>query len=709
MKPVILLILVSFSFDGVLGQSLSGTVTDAVDGEPLVGANVYSKSDWRKGTSTDVYGRFTLEGTITGDTLVLSFIGYQERYYVVTSLREVTITLSPQTLNMSAVVVEAEYLAAEEFTYKKINRLDIYMDPNAKADPLLAVNSLPSSTTLDESANVSFRGSSPAETGIFFNNVPLYDAVRFSQLNGIGTFGIFNTAIVDEMLVFPGNPPLEYGNTTSGLIAIKTTENIPEMSTNIATVSLASYGLFTNRPAGKHSAITVFSNYQPSAVLKGLNPEAFENIESFNSADLGVNFLHRFNDKTILKIFNYSLAEGYDVNFRSPTYAGLFQQEKQRNFTVTNFRKRIKQSEITLNSNASFTRSDFGYADTDITLNNFDGFFSANYQYFHSNFNVKTGLTLDYRWQKFNGIFYTFDFAEGPGYPTTTGRSTAETNRPEIYLYTRYYWGKRVTIGGGLRKNLPTQGQKHYLSGQLNTKFELNKKTNLVLAWGKYHKYDLSQSGGDDQQESTIFIESDQISLDMNWKKKSLEFTAALFGKRTRDASGTTEIAGLEAFIDGPLLPKLSGQLSYTLIHGRTTTDEGEEYPSAYDLNYFIRGNLEYRFSTTWSMNTTFLTREGQYYQPVIGASFNPALNVFMPQRAGLSQQERLPRYSIINLSVSRLIPINERFSVVIFGSCSNVLDTKNVRTYTYDFDYTSRSPEYFSLRTAYFGAVINF
>ena len=707
MKLAIMMVLVVLLCTVAQGQSISGTITDASSGEPLIGANLYVKSDWRKGTSTDLNGQFSLGGVALGDTLLVSYIGYRELQYVITDLQGADITLFPQTLNMSTVVVAAEYLAAEEFTYKKVDRLDIYLNPSAKADPLLAVNSLPSSTTLDESANISFRGSSPSETGIFFNNVPLYDPVRFSQLNGIGTFGILNTAIVDEMLVFPGNPPLEYGNTTSGLVAIKTTETIPEVAINTATVSLASYGLFTHRPVSNKSALTVFSNYQPSAVLTGMNTEALEDIESFNSIDMGINFLHRIDDKTIFKVFNYSLAEGYDINFRSPTFTGTFRQNKRRNFTVTNFRKKIKQSELTLNSNASFTRANFGYADTDITLNNFDGFFSINYQYFHAKFNVKTGATVDYRWQKFKGTYYTVDYAQGPGFPTEQGESTNSTNRPEFYLYAKYYLGDRVTAGGGLRKNLPGEGQEHYLSGQLNTKFELNEQTNLVVALGKYHKYDLSQDSG--TGDGTIFIESDQVSLDMNWKRRSLQFTAALFGKRTRDALGLTEIAGLEAFAEARILSKLKGQLSYTLIQGHTTSEDGEKHPFARDLNYFARGNLEYQIDNSWTVNTTFIVRDGQYYQPVIGTTFDPGLNAFEPHYAPLTQQQRLPGYSIIDLSISRLIPVNERLSVIVFGSCNNVLDTKNVRSYTHNFDYTLREAEYFSRRTVYFGAVVNF
>ena len=283
---------------------------------------------------------FILEDVNQGDSLVVSFIGYQETIHVVNGNSNVVIHLQESSMNMTEIVVTAEKLVAEEFTYRKVKKLDIYLNPSAKADPLLAVNSLPSSTTLDESANISFRGSGPGETGIFFNNVPLYDAIRFSQLNGIGTFSIFNTSIVDEMLVFPGNPPLEYGNTTSGLIAIKTSEEIPEKAEYSATITLASYGISSTRPLSDKTAFTLFSNYQPSGIIKALNGEALEDILKFNSADLGLNFLKRLDDNTTFKVFNYSLLEGYDFRYQAATFDGTFEQRKKRNFTVTNFRKK---------------------------------------------------------------------------------------------------------------------------------------------------------------------------------------------------------------------------------------------------------------------------------------------------------------------------------------------------------------------------------
>ncbi len=687
-------------------QFIEGKVQDADTSEPLIGANLYSKKDWRKGASTGIDGTFLLEGVTIGDTVIISFIGYGEHIYVVNKSAGIIISLQPNLVNMNEIVVEAEKLVAEEFSYKKLDRLDIYTNPSAKADPLLAVNSLPSSTTLDESANISFRGSGAGETGIFLNNVPVYDPVRFSQLNGIGTFGIFNNALVDEMLVFPGNPPLEYGNTTSGLVAIKTSEEIPEKAINSATISLASYGFLTRRPTGKNGALTAFTNFQPSAIITGLNREALEEIERFSSLDLGLNYIKRLNEKTLLKVFNYSITEGYDFNYVSPTFQGIFKYRKRRNYTISNFRKKLGNAEITINNNLNFSKAEFGYADTDITIHNFDAFLSANYQYQHKNHHLKTGVTFDFRRQNFDGTFYEFSYAEGPGFPTQQENSRTDLYRPEAYLYTKYYISEKLIIGGGLRKNIPTDQQKHYLSGQINTKFQISSASSVTLAWGEYNKYQLPQNDFDD----SFLIKSRQLSLDFLWEgENDNSFSASLFTKKTSTDQEETNIVGSEIFYRTRITPKLSGQFSYTILEGTTVNEEGTEGPSAFDLDYFVRGNLEYRFKGYWSINSTFSFRHGSYHRPIQEVIFDEELNVYQPIFSSVDDTHRLPDYGIINLSVTRLFSVSESMNVIAFGSISNVLNKKNIRSYSYDFDYTNRTPRYFSQRTVYFGAMINF
>ena len=76
MKKFLLVLSVCFiAFGQVLAQSqtISGTVLNAADDEPIIGASVQVKGT-SKGTITDVDGKFTLE-VAPNSVLVVSFIG----------------------------------------------------------------------------------------------------------------------------------------------------------------------------------------------------------------------------------------------------------------------------------------------------------------------------------------------------------------------------------------------------------------------------------------------------------------------------------------------------------------------------------------------------------------------------------------------------------------------------------------------------------
>ena len=168
-------------------QRISGKVLDQQTGEPLVGAHVYLLKNWKIGTATDTTGGFALRvpATVEEDSLIISYLGYQEFSIKLQTARERELYhLQTTSALWQEVVVTAKPLIAEEFKYVKIQKMQIYTNPAAKADPILAVNSLPAATTIDESANISLRGSSPQETGVILNGIPLYQAVRYTQLNG---------------------------------------------------------------------------------------------------------------------------------------------------------------------------------------------------------------------------------------------------------------------------------------------------------------------------------------------------------------------------------------------------------------------------------------------------------------------------------------------------------------------------------------------
>ena len=439
-------------------QVVSGRVVDADTGECLIGAHVYALEDWRNGAITDAEGNFSLTGISEDAELVVTYVGYREFSGI---LNDGKIELELLTLKQEEVVISAVPLVAEEFNYTKLDKIEIYTNPAAKADPILAVNSLPSATTTDESANISLRGSSSIETGTFLNNVPVYDAVRYSQLNGIGTFSVFNTAIIQEVSVFPGNPPLEFGNTTAGVIALKTDEKVIPESATSAIISLANIGISRQQKINRNQSIKLFSNWQPSAAIKALNSEALRDIHKFESGDLGI-YWYGANDTFSWKVLNYSVLEGYQFQFNHPSFSGVFDQNKVRSFLVSSMDIQLDQGNLSISNGLSASNGRYQYSNVNFRTQSQDVFLGLNYQLSRENWSVKTGLSLDHRTYHVDGNFHTIDYAFDIDHPTEDIVQSDKVSPLEVFAYGKYFVSEEITVGAGLRKNLRIADQPEY-------------------------------------------------------------------------------------------------------------------------------------------------------------------------------------------------------------------------------------------------------
>jgi iron complex outermembrane receptor protein len=83
---------------------LSGVVIDQTDNEPLIGVNITMLGNTNIGTITDFDGAFTINADI-GDTLLVSYIGYEPQKVYVSSLDAITISLGESSEFLEEVVV----------------------------------------------------------------------------------------------------------------------------------------------------------------------------------------------------------------------------------------------------------------------------------------------------------------------------------------------------------------------------------------------------------------------------------------------------------------------------------------------------------------------------------------------------------------------------------------------------------------------------
>ncbi|MFW6226489.1 MAG: TonB-dependent receptor plug domain-containing protein [Bacteroidota bacterium] len=105
-------ILLTVSITNAQQRQITGTVTDAADGTPLIGVTVLVKGT-TQGTTTDVDGNYSLQVS-EGDVLVFRFIGMVSQEVVVQDQEEINVQLDANVAILDQVVVTALGIKREE-------------------------------------------------------------------------------------------------------------------------------------------------------------------------------------------------------------------------------------------------------------------------------------------------------------------------------------------------------------------------------------------------------------------------------------------------------------------------------------------------------------------------------------------------------------------------------------------------------------------
>lgn len=109
--PVILLITVCLKAQQ---NEITGTVTDAGSGKPLIGVTIVIAGT-TQGTITDVNGMYTIQAS-SGDVLKFSFIGYLNEQIHVGTKTTIDISLVPDIIGLDEIVVIAYGVSRKEAT-----------------------------------------------------------------------------------------------------------------------------------------------------------------------------------------------------------------------------------------------------------------------------------------------------------------------------------------------------------------------------------------------------------------------------------------------------------------------------------------------------------------------------------------------------------------------------------------------------------------
>ena len=712
MRAIVLILIHFICFSSFAQSRLYGVVKDKV-GNPVFATNVYLKGNPQKGVTTGFDGKFNLQINGINDTLIISFIGFQTKEVPLSFIdfnKQLIVILEEDSQTLAEIIITAQDPISEQFSVVKMKKMDIYLNPVSQADPLKAITVLPASTTTNESANPSLRGSAADRTRVILNGVPIYNPVRAGQIvNNQGFFSLFNPEIIDNLYVYASNPPLTYGNTSAGLVEIQTNKSLETNQLQLS-ASLASIGLFLSQKIKNDiSFVQAYSNFQFSDAFVGIQKENLPQIENFQTKDAGLNFHTRIGKRAAFNSYNYFIEESFLGNIEMFTYKGEVITGNKRFFTVNNFRIYSNTGVFSINSGVNTSKKGFSFGNIR-SENKINGIYtSLNYKWFVSdNTNLQFGISYDYHQNKFNDSIPVYYYAVSPNSPGFASDTNIFNHNVEAYFYTNWDMNDKWVFSSGMRSNIPANNQKYYLDWQLGLKYTVNRKQYFLLSGGRYHNY----STPNFYSEKFNLLSSYQIALDYTYKLKSTLLKAATYFKNEKGeqtamlffSMDNINTFGIELFLEQDFYNYFKFMFSNSYIKQIIKIDN-KKYKGQKDFNYLIKATLQYNNPKLFSLALTFIGRPGTYYTPIVNSSFDHETGFYEPEFSKDLFNTQYGNYNRFDISLSRYCRINNN-AIIAFISLNNVLNSKNENEVLYNTDYSEIYFDFYQLRTLYFGMV---
>jgi hypothetical protein len=253
-RIVLLLLFITVLTIGAKPFTVHGYVKDGATGEALIGANVYVKGT-TTGTSTNVYGFYSLTLEEGNYTLVYTFVGYDdmETELVLNKDETLTMELPVKSNSLEEVVVRAEKkndnITNTKVGYERLDAKFIEHIPMilGEMDVIKSLQLMPGVVATGEvSTNLSIRGGGRDQ-----NLIQLDEGTVYNPSHLLGLFSTFNNDAIKNVELYKGIMPAQYGGRLSSLIDVRMKEGNSKEFTGTGGIGLLSTRLTLETPIVK--------------------------------------------------------------------------------------------------------------------------------------------------------------------------------------------------------------------------------------------------------------------------------------------------------------------------------------------------------------------------------------------------------------------------------------------------------------------------
>jgi hypothetical protein len=226
MRNILLLLLVLFGLSITAQQkyTLSGNLTDANNGEALIGATIKIVEE-NKGTVTNVYGFYSLTVPEGVYNIEFSYVGFSTISQEIDLTKDVNLNL--ELLESSTIITE--FVVEGESNKANIESLDMSKNElkieqikgipalMGEVDVIKAIQLLPGVQTIGEGGSGFFvRGGAADQNLILLDEANVYNASHL-----MGFFSVFNPDAVRNVELYKGGIPAQYGGRLASVLDIR--------------------------------------------------------------------------------------------------------------------------------------------------------------------------------------------------------------------------------------------------------------------------------------------------------------------------------------------------------------------------------------------------------------------------------------------------------------------------------------------------------
>ena len=296
--------------------NISGTITDAVTEETLTGAVVYIEALHLTATA-DAQGFFRFSIPVGSYAAEVRFLGYETfiQHIKVLSNARWNIQVTPEAYELEEVIVQDKaddtnirsvQIGLTKMSPKQIEQLPAFM---GEADVIKSILTLPGVSTVGEGAS----GFNVRGGNIDQNLIMQDEALIFNSSHVLGLFSVFNPDAIQEVTLYKGNIPAQYGGRLSSVLDVSQKDGNFETFTGKGGIGIVSSRFVLEGPLAKDKTAFLIggrSSYSDWVLNLMRNPDLQKSSAFFY--DFNARISHRFSDKSSVALSWY---QSYD-NFR---------------------------------------------------------------------------------------------------------------------------------------------------------------------------------------------------------------------------------------------------------------------------------------------------------------------------------------------------------------------------------------------------------